>query len=246
MVEVTIERGPFTGLYTYEIVMIVMGVVLFAVAIWALVRAIRADKPFFSHLSIFLVVALLVGFPSVKAVKLGEDLKTVSEAAAGNTGDAATPERKRVVDAAAANVLSRLPTAQARVAVANAYRATGDVDKAYALAADVGKTDTTPEVKRALAPVFAAKLEAAVREVPPAATVSDPAKREAIAAVVRQLDATGIALSPQARVTMAQGLAAIGDDAKAKANLERAQAQQRNVRVDPRLLTRLQIPPHDG
>lgn len=243
--EVTIDRGPFTGLYAYEIALLAMGVVLFAVAIWALVRAIRSNASPVGALSIFPFVLVFAGYPSIKAVNFGDALKIVSEAA-GQADTTVTPERKHEIDEAAATVLSRLPTAKAQAVVANAYRNTGELDKAYRLATQVGAAPSVePEVKRALVPVFAAKLEAAVREGESGAAV-DPARRETIAATVRQLDATGVDLPAQTRVTVAQGYAALGDEAKANINLDQAQAKQRDVRVDPRLLRRLQRPLPDG
>ena len=51
--ELTIERGTFTGLYSYEIALLVMGAILFVVGIWALIRAISKGGSVLGTLPIF-------------------------------------------------------------------------------------------------------------------------------------------------------------------------------------------------
>ncbi|MEO5558132.1 MAG: hypothetical protein ABIO49_00480 [Dokdonella sp.] len=240
--EITIERGLFTGLYSYEIALLAMGVALFLVGIWALIRAIRKDGSLVQPLAIFPFVLVFAGYPSLQAVKFDEAALALNRAANTAADQPHSPSQKQAIDDSAAIVLARAPTLHAQVVAANAYRAIGEVDKAYALAEKVDAAKPPTDVAKALAPVFEAKLKQTVQSVPisttPGSTV-DPLQAAQIDKLVKQLDTPAANLSAQTRVTIARGYLALGNDARAATNIDKAQALQHDVKIDPSLLQRL-------
>ncbi|MEO5627240.1 MAG: hypothetical protein ABIQ70_14645 [Dokdonella sp.] len=240
--EITIERGFFSGLYSYEIALLAMGVALFLVGIWALILAIRKDGSLVQPLAIFPFVLVFAGYPSLQAVKFDEAALALNRAANTAVDQPRSPSQKQVIEDSAAMVLARAPSLHAQVVAANAYRAIGEVDKAYALAEKVDAAKPPTDVAKALAPVFEAKLTQTVQELPIAETpgaAMDPAQMAQIDKLVKRLDTPAANLPAQTRVTIARGYLALGDDAKAATNVDKALVLQHDVKVDPKVLQRL-------
>lgn len=243
--------GFLAGLHGYEIVVIVLGLLLFLVGLWAVIQAVRKSAAVTGGIGIACVVISLVfvGYPSIKSfsVKTGEfnaDFTKLDEQFGRGETPVLSRQEQQAVAASIENLAPHADTPQQKAILANAYRGIGDVDKAFALAEKVDASNAPPAVKSSLAPVFAAKLRQTVQDVPMAAAAKvDPGKAAQIESLVKKLDVPSANLSAQAHVTVAEGYAALGKDAQAATSLNRAQAIRRDVRVDPQLLQRLNRAP---
>jgi len=243
--------GFFAGLQGYEFVVIGLGLLLFLVGLWAVIQAVRRSTAVTGGIGIACVVISLVfvGYPSIKSFSIGTSqfnaqfTRLDAQFGRGETPALSTQQQQAV----AADIEALAPhanTPQQKAILANAYRGIGDVDKAFALAETIDASNAPPAVKSSLTPVFAAKLKQTVQDVPIATGAKvDPAKAAPIESLVNKLDVPSATLSAQAHVSLAEGYAALGKDAKAAASLDRARAIKRDVQVDPQLLQRLNHAP---
>jgi len=245
--EVSVTRGPFEGLYSYEIVMLVLGAVLFVVLLGLLVYNVIKQRKYGGLLVFFLATIPMIGYPSVQSIKFGKGLDELDKVAKGGTG-AVAPDQKAATEKTIDFVEARGRTPQVQATVANAYRAIGDVDKAYTLAEKVSAAAPSEQIAKTLVPIYEAKLKQAVQSLPPGAATGgiDAGKTAEISKIARQLEAQPVTLSAQTRVTLAHGYAAIGDASKAAASVDKARAIQRDVPVDAELLQRIGRQPPSG
>jgi hypothetical protein len=237
--EVTIERGLFNGLYSYEIALLAMGAVLFLIAAWSLVRAISSGGSLRPAMVILPFVLVFVGYPSLAAVKFDNAATEVTKLAHSNTSTL-TPDQKAVAEQQISLIAERAKTPAEQAVAANAYRALGETEKAYSLAEKIDTGKPPAAVSTALVPVFEQKLKETLQStsLDPAAKV-EPAKAEEIQKVVKQLDSAPSNLSAPTHVSIAHAYAVLGDKSKAEASISKAQAVQPTVHVDPKLLEKL-------
>ncbi len=234
------------NLYSYEIVLLALGVLLFLVGLWALVRCVRKSSVANGGIGVTcaLISLLFIGYPSLRSFSIkNEFLQLEAQFADGKTPNLSTQQQQDVL-ATIETLAPRASTPEQNAVIANAYRGVGAVDKAYAIAEKVDASDPPPAVKSALAPVFAAKLRQAVEDVPvtPGAAV-DSGRAAQIESLVKKLDVPAAELPAPTRVTIAKGYVVLGKEASAEANIAKAQAIKPDVRVDPRLLERLNRAP---
>jgi tetratricopeptide (TPR) repeat protein len=74
-------RGVFDGLYLGEVVLLVLGVVLFAVLIFAFVYQLRRQRSLKSLIAFFLVSIVMIGYPSIKSVQYKDGAVTLEKMA---------------------------------------------------------------------------------------------------------------------------------------------------------------------
>jgi tetratricopeptide (TPR) repeat protein len=63
----------FNGLYLFEIVLMVLGVVLFVALLAAFLRLVFTGKPFTSLLMFFVFPIVMIAYPSIQSVTFGQD-----------------------------------------------------------------------------------------------------------------------------------------------------------------------------
>lgn len=238
--------GFFAGLLGYEIVLLAMGVLLFLVGLWVVIQAAKKSSAVMGSLGVVCVVLsmLFVGYPSLTSFSVKNDFLELQAQFGNGETPSLSKEQQQVTAAKIEALAPRADTPQQKAIIANAYRGIGDVDKAFAIAEKVDTPGAPTAVQRALVPVFAAKLKQAVQDVPATPNVTvDAAKAAQIGTLVKKLDQSAVQLPAQTRVTIAQGYAVLGNDAKAIANIDKAQAIQRDVKIDAHLLQRLNRAP---
>jgi hypothetical protein len=244
--ETKTDVGILAGLLGYEIVLLAMGVLLFLVGIWALVRAIGKGSSFVGPLLIFPIALLFAGYPGLQGFNIKSEFGELGAQFGHGQSPALSPEQQQAAAKKIDALAPRASTPEQQAIIANAYRGIGDVDKAYTLATKIDATKAPVELSKSLAPVYEAKLKQTVQDVPVAPTPGrtvDPAKAAQIDKLVRQLDTPAASLPAQTWVTIARANAALGNDTRAAASLDKAQAIQHDVRIDPHLLERLKRPP---
>jgi hypothetical protein len=126
----------FTGLYGYEIIMLVLGVVLFVVLIFILLRSVVKDQPWGKLVPFFLLPIFMIGFPSFKKLSYDDgkiELEKVTHSLSENPTDTIT--RKQAEDAIQSVEGRGQKDPGALVAIAGAHWALGNYDSCQRLVA---------------------------------------------------------------------------------------------------------------
>lgn len=151
----TLQRGAFDARYRYEIVLLILGVVLFFVTLWAIVRAVRRDRCLWGPLPLLLFVVVFIGYPNVQAVQLSQAADEVTKlATSADTPAPMSAHAQQRATAQIALVAKRPGTTNKLAVVANAYRAVGQTDAALATARKVDASNPPPAIAHALAPIY--------------------------------------------------------------------------------------------
>jgi hypothetical protein len=124
----------FNGLYGYESIMLVLGVLLFLVLIFVLLRSVVKDQPWGKLVPFFFLPILMIGFPSIKKLSYDDgkiELEKVTHTLSDNPTDTAT---RRQAEAAIRAVQDRgQQDPGALVALAGAHWALGNYDSSQQL-----------------------------------------------------------------------------------------------------------------
>lgn len=229
----------FDGLYGYEVIMLGMGVILFIVAVWLLIRTALKGGSIVGPLAILPFVVIFAGYPSIQSIKFGDGVTEVQKISRVGLAADATAEQKAAAEKQIADVEQRATTPQLQVAVANAWRRLGNLDKAYQVAQKVNAEKPSEQITKALVPIYTEKLDQTVAAAPTSQSV-DQNKREEISRVSAELQAQTKALPAEAHISLAQAQAALGQSDKAAASVETAKRVDPNVRIDPTLIEKIQ------
>lgn len=238
---ITIGRPVFKGLYSYEIVLLVLGVVPFLVAVRALIQKIRTEGSLFGPLAILPFVLVFVGYPSVQAVQFNNAVSTSIGLVSGPGDMRMLPEQEKAAAKSAAIVAARGETPQMQALAANAYRALGATKKAYRIAQPVLAKDPPSAVRQALVPVVTARLEQITPADPAEARVSAERRRE-IATVAEQLQAQTATLPAASRLALAKAQLALGNRQSAEAHAEAALRLDPQIVINPALKRAIRVP----
>ncbi len=167
----------FDGLYGYEKLMLLCGLILFVFALAAITVMIVQRRDFKMAMALIVLAIVLMGFPGIQAVKFSQDtveldrIRTQPQAPAD-------PVQKQQAEQALGNLEQRSAgNPQLQAQVSDGYRAIGEVDKAYRLAQSVLREKPSAQVQATLVPVLTAKLNqvqtnAPIAAPPPAASTS--------------------------------------------------------------------------
>ncbi len=148
----------FDGLYGYEKLMLICGLILFVFALTAITVMIVQRRDFKMAMGLIVFAIVLMGFPGIQAVKFGDglgELDTIRAQPRAPTDPAQKEQAQKVL----ANLEERAagnPQLQAKIS--DGYRAIGEVDKAYRLAQSVLHEKPSAQVQATLVPVLTAKL----------------------------------------------------------------------------------------
>ncbi|GAA0890001.1 hypothetical protein [Rhodanobacter soli] len=169
----------FDGLYGYEKLMLLCGLILFVFALAAITVMIVQRRDFKMAMALIVLAIVLMGFPGIQAVKFSQD--TVELDRIRMQPQAPTdPVQKQQAQQALSNLEQRAAgNPQLQAQVSDGYRAIGEVDKAYRLAQSVLHEKPSAQVQATLVPVLTAKLNqvqanAPITAPPPAAAASAP------------------------------------------------------------------------
>lgn len=169
----------FDGLYGYEKLMLLCGLILFVFALAAITVMIVQRRDFKMAMALIVLAIVLMGFPGIQAVKFSQD--TVELDRIRTQPQAPTdPAQKQQAQQALSNLEQRSAgNPQLQAQVSDGYRAIGEVDKAYRLAQSVLHEKPSAQVQATLVPVLTAKLNqvqagAPIAAPPPAAAASAP------------------------------------------------------------------------
>ncbi len=220
----------FDGLHPYEILLEVLGVLLFLVALLALIRNVMKEKPFGSLLPFIGVAVVMIGYPSIKSIEISNDTVKIEKLTQALQQEPTNASVRQELQTAVQTIASRpvnsatrattIARAQfvlgndaaAEATVATALRldpnATGAVSLQKNIQAIANLQNLLAQVEKNPSPAVKTELEAAIANAKPAAT------------------------SPTALLTVAKAQAAIGEydsalktaDTASKANPKSAEA----------------------
>jgi hypothetical protein len=249
----------FDGLYGYEKLMLVCGLILFVFALAAITVMIVQRRDFKMAMGLIVFAIVLMGFPGIQAVKFSQD--TVELDRIRTQPQAPTdPVQKQQAQQALSNLEQRAAgNPQLQAQVSDGYRAIGEVDKAYRLAQSVLDEKPSAQVQATLVPVLTAKLNqvqanAPIAASPPAAAATpapaptpasstpaatapvDSARQHQIAEIATQLQSTGAVLPAASHAALAKAYVVLGQPQKAQANVDAARRIDPNIRINPAVL----------
>lgn len=223
------------GLYLYEVVLLALGVLLFLMLAVAFMTLVMRGRPYSKLLTFFAVPIIMVGFPGIKSFELSNSKlkiethtrvleqdptnQTVRESLANEVADVSVRPFSQP------NVLTTIAGAQ--IALGNNKEAEAKIEKAleqspqHPAAVDLKKRI---ELDRNLA-----ALTNRVEQDP-----HDAAAKAKLAATVREVVPLKTA-SPETISNLARAQAALGNQAQAKSNVEKALA------IDPNFAPAIQL-----
>ncbi len=215
----------FDGLYGYEMIMLVMGVVLFIVVMGLLIYQVKKNRNPAVVAGCFIFPIAMVGYPGVKTIEPGKIEKTVHDLQQNPTDQAKRQELQKQVTEAESRPY-RAPENLVRIAAAeyalgNEPAAKFNLDQA--LHADP-HVPAGQELQQKIANVDKVRrLSAAVQSNP-----GDAAAKSELKKNLDTVSQTPLA-NPSALATLAEAHAAVGDNQKAAATAATA------LKIDPKL-----------
>jgi hypothetical protein len=93
----------FAGLYSYEVVLMVLGIVLFFAVVIALLRNVFKDKPYAALIPTLFIPIVMIGYPSIQTIQYQNGVVEITKAVQQVQDDPSDPQ-------ANAKLNSLLPT----------------------------------------------------------------------------------------------------------------------------------------
>jgi tetratricopeptide (TPR) repeat protein len=231
----------FDELYSYEIVLLALGTLMFLVLLFALVYSLLKKLALGRLFGFFLFPILMIGFPVVGSIKLMNNLieiaKTTRELEQRPTNKSAREDLAKAVQSIAARPLSNPETlttvARAQVALGNDAGALTNLDKA------LQKDPNLPEAAQ-----LKGRIEL-VRDMDKLTThvENNPADGAAKAELRKKVDdvaKTPIA-NPATLATVARAQAAVGTNEQALSNAQKALTINPNLEAAKQVRSRIKV-----
>jgi hypothetical protein len=226
----------FDGLFGYERVMLLCGVVLFVFTLVLIGILVAQRRKFLPAIALLVVAIVLIGFPGIQTVKFSQDMVELDRIRAQAVATTDPAQHQQAVQTLDSLEQRAAGNPQLEAKVADGYRAVGDVDKAYEIAQSVLSGDPSSATRQTLVPVLTAKLRQSTPAQPGAAPV-DAQKKQEIDDVASQLQkqAQAVPLSADSHMALANAQVAIGQPQQAALNVEAARRIDPQVRINPAL-----------
>jgi len=231
----------FDGLFPYEIILLVLGGLLFLVIIVAFVVLVIRGKPYGKLLMFFAIPIIMIGFPGVKSFEISASVIKIEKATRALEEDPTDKDLRASLEKEVTNVSSRpignprvsTTIARAQVALGNDVAAEARIGKALKVAP---KLSTALELKKRLdLDRNLADLTSKVEQNP-----GDTGAKTKLETTVKELDRFRIA-SPETVTNVARAHSVLGDQAKAKENLEKALTIKPNLAPAIRLNEQIKV-----
>jgi len=225
----------FDGLYSYEIVLMVLGVLLFLVLLGAFVYLIITGKPWGKLLAFFAIPIAMIGFSAISSIQFGNGVVTIETAVPDLQKDPTNAPLRDTVSKQLAQVANR-PTKNpsAITAIAKAQFALGDPAAAET---NLQKAlQTAPQLPEALALKKRIDLDHRLTSLTEQAKQhpDDDAIKTNLQTTLSEAASLSIA-SPLLLAHIARAHAAVGNRAAALSFADKALA------IDPKLKSAMQV-----
>lgn len=212
----------FDGLYHYEVVLLVMGALLFLTLIFAFILFVTRGKPYGKLISFFAIPIIMVGFPGVKSVELSASTLKIEKNVPALEKNPTDTNLRRSLEQEVAVVASRpfndphisVNIARAQLALGNNADAEARIQKVIATSPNL---PSARELKKRIdLDRTLTVLTNQVEQNP-----SDAASKAKLAATVREVAPLNTA-NPEAIANLARAQAVLGDQTQAKLNVDKA------------------------
>ena len=219
----------FDGLHLYEIVLLVLGVVLFVALLVALLRLVFQGKPFGGLLAFFALPIVMIAYPSIKSIEIGNDTVTIEKYTSALREDPTNPATRETLKKAVANLTARpIGRADRAITLASAQLALGDERAAVENLRKAQRIDPAApaalELQKRIDVVHNLdRLTTAVEARP-----TDPNTKAELSRTLADATKTRFA-DPNALASIARAQTAVGDHKLAIESAEKALA------IDPKL-----------
>jgi tetratricopeptide (TPR) repeat protein len=205
----------FHGLFLYEVVLLVLGIVFFVVLLFAFGCYMKQNRSITPLLAFFMVSIVMIGYPSIKSIQIKDDMLTIEKETQRLEANPTDASARTTLQQTVANLEQRPITsasdltviAKAQFALGNDAQAASTADKA--LQSDPQSSEAK-NLKSKVDEVNRLHVLATTVEANPA----DANARAQLHSLVAQLSDTKLA-NPKALTELARGLAALGDRQKA-------------------------------
>ncbi len=210
------------GLYSYEIILLILGVILFIVLTIALLYMIMKHRPIKSLALFFPIPIVMIGFPGIQSFQLGKDLLTVErekQQLMENPADSAA----RADLTKKLEVLTSRPISnpKALVSIAEAQAVVGDSVKAWETSEKLLQKDPQAAEAKRLRKQLSTPSVLLNKDL--AKLKENPDNQEAKASLARSLDSIEnhiITFDPYVGYQAARAHLVLGDTATAKTTLD--------------------------
>jgi len=232
----------FDGLYSYEVVMLVVGTLTFLVVLFAFVFFLVKGKPLLKLMPFFVIPIVMIGFPSISAVRFKGDLIVIEKTIKQVEQNPADKSSREQLEKAAQRLTPRpFSNPKMLTAIAHAQIVLGDdtsalttLDKALKAdprSAEAGQLKRRIELVRDLD-----KLIQHVEQNP-----ADVSAKAELQKKVEEVTDSPIT-SPETLVKVARAQAAIGQKAKALSTVEKALTINPNATAAIQLRSQIRRP----
>jgi tetratricopeptide (TPR) repeat protein len=225
----------FDGLYPYEIVLLVLGVLLFLVLIIAFVVFLVRKQPYGKLLVFFAIPIIMIGFPGVKSFEISADAIKIEKEAQALEKDPTNNAVRASLEQTVANVSARpITDPHASTSIARAQLALGNDSAAETRIGRVLKE--APQLPAALELKKRIELDRRLSALTSQVeqNPNNAAAKAELAGAVRELDKFQI-VNPKTMVNVAQAQKVLGDQNKALANVDKA------LKINPNLVPAIQL-----
>jgi tetratricopeptide (TPR) repeat protein len=215
-------RGVTNGLYLGEVVLLVLGVVLFFVLVFAFIYQLRHRRSLKSLLAFFLLPVLMIGYPTIKSVQYKDGAVTLEKMTRELADNPADVKLREALDEKVKDVAPRVANSPSdAVTLAQAQFDLGREDEAARSLEHVPPDNANrPEVRE-----LRTRLDQVDRLRSLAGKVeANPGDQQSRAELQRTL-ATADQVkwaNPNALAVVSKAQSAVGERAKAKASIEKA------------------------
>jgi len=212
----------FDGLFLYEIVLLILGVLLFLVLLWALASSLKNGKPIAKLFPFIAISVLMIGYPSVKSIDISASELKIEKDVAEVEQDPTDAAKRGVLSGDIAGISSRpvsdpqvnTTLARAQLALGNTAAAQQHIEKAL---------QASPKFTAAVQLKDRIELENKLPELTQA-VLRDANNVQAKATLQQTVAAVSNknVVNPETMVNIAKAQAALGDNAQAQINVDKA------------------------
>jgi tetratricopeptide (TPR) repeat protein len=212
------------GLYPGEVILLIVGIVLFVVFIFAFLYQLMHQRSFTALLGFFIIPIICVGYPSIQSIQYKDGVVTVQNATTQLLNNPEDPQARqtleqqsqKIASRAASNPADTVTLAKAQFALGHEEDAAKNLEKALQAKADLPEAlalKTKMQVAQNLQSL-AAKVE------------QEPTNQEAKADLQKNVTAAAQYkwANPTAITSLAQAQTALGDHAAAAVTVNKVLA----------------------
>jgi tetratricopeptide (TPR) repeat protein len=234
------------GLYGYEIVILVFGIILFFVMLIPLIQRLRKGTSPTALLPFFLLSIGMVGYPSVQSITIGKDLITLNKTTHKLASSPSDPALRQTVKTTVEKLEGR-PIAEPGnlTVVATAQYMLGNESAANAKVQQALAANPNLEAARSLKESIASDQRIATLTQQIAANPSNDQAKTSLASELKDVSAVQKA-NPLALTHLAQAQAAIGQYSKAFETANKAEEIAPNGPARPLVNSLKEIMPRDS